>query len=242
MRAAEMTLAPSATHPSPTPRLATCLDELATLHRHLCPRQVLGARIGLYAGDLLGVVLPRDDKRLLVFVETDGCFADSVSVATGCWLGHRTLRLVDVGKAAATIVDTATGHAIRVWPHPDARVRASRYAPGAPDRWHAQRDGYRVMPVEELLQAEPVALTLDLDAVRSRPGRRVVCAVCREDVINERHVARAQVVLCRPCADGSDYYRFLGRVLPSLTSTPGRSSSDGFVRGTSAGTEDEIRS
>src|SRR3712207_7090667 len=47
------------------------------------------------------------------FVETDGCFADGVSVATGCWLGRRTLRLVDHGKVAATFMDTLTERAVR---------------------------------------------------------------------------------------------------------------------------------
>lgn len=41
----------------------------------LCPRQVMGARIGLQGGRLLGLALPQvsGQKRLLTFVETDGC-------------------------------------------------------------------------------------------------------------------------------------------------------------------------
>lgn len=187
------------------PRLAACLADTATLHRHLCPRQVLGVRMGLHAGELLGLELPRMDKRLFVFVETDGCFADSVSVATGCWLGHRTLRLIDHGKTAATFVDTATGRAIRVWPHPAARRRAVDHVPGAPDRWHAQRDGYRVMPAGELLRAEPATLALDLAAIVSRDWKRVVCASCDEDVINERQVVIGGRPYCRGCA-GERYY------------------------------------
>src|SRR5918911_1243912 len=102
--------------------------QLARLHPRLCPRQVLGVRIGQYAGELLGLALPRSDKQLLAFVEMDGCFADGVSVATGCWLGRRTLRLVDHGKVAATVVDTALMRAIRIAVHPDARCRAISYA------------------------------------------------------------------------------------------------------------------
>ncbi|MBI2324230.1 MAG: TraR/DksA C4-type zinc finger protein [Chloroflexi bacterium] len=196
---------------APPARLAACLADLTTLHRHICPRQVLGVRIGLYAGELLGVELPRDDKRLLVFVETDGCFADSVSVATGCWLGHRTMRLIDHGKSAATVVDRRTADAIRVWADPAARVRAAEYAPDAPDRWHAMRDGYRVMPVTELLRAARVTVDLDLEALVSRNGRRVVCDGCGEDVINDRGVARDGVTLCRDCA-GTPYFRVISRL------------------------------
>jgi formylmethanofuran dehydrogenase subunit E len=45
---------------------------------------------------------------LLTILETDGCAADGVSAATGCWVGRRTLRVEDFGKVAATFVDTQT--------------------------------------------------------------------------------------------------------------------------------------
>jgi len=47
------------------------LAESAKRHKHLCPRQVLGARMGLFAAELLGIELPRRDKRLLVISETE---------------------------------------------------------------------------------------------------------------------------------------------------------------------------
>lgn len=195
--------------PSPNPsalaQLRASLAELTALHRHVCPRQVLGVRMGLYAGELLGLDLPRSDKRVLVFVETDGCLADSISVATGCWLGRRTLRLVDQGKTAATFVDTVTGRAIRIRPQPSARRRALDQVPDAADRWHAQLHGYRIMPTVELLGAEPVTMALDLDAIRSSPGKRVVCAECGEDIMNEREVIRDGATSCRACA-GDRYY------------------------------------
>ncbi len=200
---------PSPTTAAPPPRLDACLEGTAALHRHLCPRQVLGVRMGLHAGELLGVDLPRSDKRVLVLVETDGCLADAISVTTGCWLGHRTLRLIDHGKTAATFVDTMTGRAVRIRPQPTARIRALDHVPDAPDRWHAQLEGYRIMPTAELLDAGPVTLTFDLEAMRSRPGKRAVCAKCGEDVINEREVIRDARTLCRACA-GDRYYRSMG--------------------------------
>jgi formylmethanofuran dehydrogenase subunit E len=44
------------------------------------------------------------------------CFADGISVATGCWLGRRTLQVADYGKIAATFVDLDTQQAFRIWP------------------------------------------------------------------------------------------------------------------------------
>ena len=77
----------------------------------------------MYAAELLLMELPQSGKRLLTFVETDGCFADGVGLATGCAMGHRTMRLVDCGKVAATFVDTPIGKALRCWPSPDVRLR-----------------------------------------------------------------------------------------------------------------------
>ena len=96
--------------------LKEILEQSAAMHHHLCPRQVLGARLGLLAGAELGLSLPQSDKRLLTIVETDGCFVDGVSVATGCTVGHRTLRVEDYGKVAATCIDTQTGRALRLAP------------------------------------------------------------------------------------------------------------------------------
>ena len=187
-------------------RLAVFQAELARLHAHFCPRQVLGLRMGILAGELLGLALPRSDKRLFVFVETDGCLADAISVSTGAWLGHRTLRLIDHGKTAATFVDTTSRHAIRIWPQGEARSRARLYAPDAKDRWHAQRDGYLVMPVTELLVAERVELNLDLTTLISQPGRRRACTRCGEDIVNEREIVVDGSVRCRACA-GEAYFR-----------------------------------
>lgn len=184
---------------------ASLLQRSAALHDHLCPRQVLGVRIGQYAAALLALDLPQRDKRLFTFVETDGCFADGVAVATGCWLGRRTLRLCDYGKVAATFVDTERERAIRIWPAPTARTRAAYYAPNAESHWHAQLAGYRVMPAAELLCAQAVTLTLSLAAIISQPGKRTICTMCGEEILNAREVAGAAGPVCRGCA-GEEYY------------------------------------
>src|SRR5436190_15054933 len=105
----------------------------ARLHRHLCPRQVLGVRMGLLASEALDLDLPQAprSKRLLTIVETDGCIADGIAVATNCWVGQRTLRVEDYGKVAATFVDTQTQRALRIVPRGDARLLARAYAPEA---------------------------------------------------------------------------------------------------------------
>ncbi|HRQ37034.1 MAG TPA: FmdE family protein [Chloroflexota bacterium] len=174
-------------------------------HKHLCPRQVLGARIGLAGAAALGLETPRSDKRLLVFVETDGCFADGVAAATGCTMGHRTLRLADYGKIGATFVDVKTETAVRIAPQPDIRHKAYQYAPDEKKHYYAQLIGYQRMPDEELLTIQTVRLSTPVRQIVSRNGVRVNCAGCGEEIINEREVMVGERPLCAACA-GPAYY------------------------------------
>ena len=44
---------------------------------------------------MLDLDVPRAEKRLLVIVETDGCFVDGVEAVAGVAVGRRTLRVED---------------------------------------------------------------------------------------------------------------------------------------------------
>ncbi len=187
------------------PTFAELLEQTAALHKHLCPRQVLGVRMGLYAGELLGLELPQQRKRLLTIMETDGCGADGVAVATNCWVGRRTMRIEDYGKMAATFVDTQTETAVRIFPHPDCRRLAPRYAPEAKNRWESYLLGYQRMANEVLLDFQAVRLKRPLPEIISRPGIRVTCDRCGEEIINQREIVREGVTLCIPCAEGGYY-------------------------------------
>lgn len=190
----------------PAPRLDELLALSAALHRHLCPRQVLGARMGLLAGRALDMAVPRTDKKLMVLAETDGCFADGLSVATGCWLGRRTLRLLDHGKVAATFVEVRSGQAVRIAPRTDLRARVRAGRADGQKRWDAYMDAYQTWSDEALFTVTPVRLTLDLAAVISVNGKRAICGGCGEEIINEREVHRDGAVLCRDCA-GEGYWQ-----------------------------------
>jgi formylmethanofuran dehydrogenase subunit E len=194
--------------PNLTPDLfERCLAACAAHHRHLCPRQVLGVRAGLAGAARLGLEAPRADKRLLVIVETDGCFADGVSAATGCTVGHRTLRVEDYGKIAAAFVDVESGRALRLAPRRDARERAWAYAPGEARHYFAMLHAYQVMPEAELLAVEGVRLATPVEKLVSRPGVRACCAACGEEIINEREILVDGRPLCRACAGPAYYLR-----------------------------------
>jgi formylmethanofuran dehydrogenase subunit E len=196
-----------------TTDLKAILERSSSWHKHLCPRQVLGARMGLAGAAALGLAgaadydleMPRRDKRLLVIVETDGCFSSGVEAATGCSVRHRTLRVIDYGKIAATFVDVKTATAVRVAPQLDVRQKAYTYAPDEKKHYFAQLIGYQHMPDAELFTIQPVRLNTDVSQLVSRAGVRVNCAGCGEEIINEREIMRGERPFCTACA-GLAYY------------------------------------
>jgi formylmethanofuran dehydrogenase subunit E len=190
--------------------LAAALSELlkrsSARHNHLCPRQVLGVRMGLAGLTAIGLQAPMPYKAALVIIETDGCFADGIEAATGAVLGHRTLRLVDEGKIAATFGNIKTGYAIRVSPRLDIRQNALAFAPAIKKKYYAQLKGYQIMPDLELFSFREVDLKPALEVIISRPGVRVKCVQCGEEIINERQVLINGAAFCKTCA-GQSYYR-----------------------------------
>ena len=189
--------------------LQTLLAASAVRHSHLCPRQVLGVRAGLAGLAALCLIPRQSDKRLLVVVETDGCFTDGIEVSTGVAIGHRTLRIEDYGKIAATFIKVPGGEAVRISPRLDIRQRAWDYAPSEKKYYYAQLQAYQVMPEVELFNIKAVNLALPLEKIISQAGIRTECDFCGEEIINDRQVYRNGFTLCRACA-GPVYYMELG--------------------------------
>jgi formylmethanofuran dehydrogenase subunit E len=164
---------------------------------HACAGLILGTRLALFAGDLLGIDLPDRRKRLTVQIEIDRCAADAIAAVAGCRPGKRTLRFVDYGKLAATFWDFETGRAVRVAARGDLRDRVGEHGP---KRHEAQSAAYLTWPAEDLFVAsevqEPVS-SLDLPGP---PVRRVNCVACGEEVADGREVASEAGPTCRPCA------------------------------------------
>jgi formylmethanofuran dehydrogenase subunit E len=179
------------------------LREAVAFHGHLCPGQVLGARMAVAGCRVLGFDHPRQaGKRLVVLVEIDRCLTDAIQALTGVSLGKRTLKHVDHGKAAATFVDALTGAAVRVAAREEARELARFLAPTEPDLRRAQTAAYARLPEHRLLSLEMV--TVDAGWL-GRRRTRVRCEACGEGVNYEREVHVGERTLCRGCA-GERYY------------------------------------
>ncbi len=196
--------------------IAPLLERSAKQHRHLCPRQVLGVRIGLAGLTALGFHLPPSKRQMLVIAETDGCFVDGLCAATGCTVGHRTLRIVDYGKTAAAFVDVRSGRTVRVAPVPHLRDRAKAYARSEHRAYFAQLQAYQTMPDEEMLTFQDITLSTSVDRILSRPGYRVLCEACGEEIMNEREVRQEGLTLCLACAGQAYYCASCDELAPSL--------------------------
>lgn len=186
--------------------LYSLLKESASDHNHLCPRQVLGVRMGLTGLTAIGVKAPVSTRTALIIIETGGCFADGIRVATGATVGHRTLRVEDVGKIAATFTNLKTDTSVRLAPQHDVRTRALEYSADEHRHYFAQLNGYQVMPDEELFTLQRVELLIPASQIISRQNARAHCAVCGEEISNERELVLDNIVMCQTCAHGG-YYR-----------------------------------
>jgi formylmethanofuran dehydrogenase subunit E len=62
------------------------------------------------------------------------------------------------------------------------------------------------MPDEILLSIQEVTLATPVKTLISRPGVRVNCAACGEEITNEREIIINGTCLCKACA-GDAYYR-----------------------------------
>ncbi len=181
------------------------LELAAQAHGHLCAGQVLGVRLAMCGLRELGITDPiAERKRLLTYVEIDRCATDAVALVTGCRLGKRALKFVDLGKMAATFVDLPTGRAVRVAARESSKQRARELYPGLSKEIGQQR-AYREMPDEELFTRNWVKVEVRPEDLPGYKAPRIVCEKCGEGINFKREVTVEGRTLCRACA-GASYY------------------------------------
>ncbi len=97
-------------------------------HGHKCPAMPMGLRAGLAAMQALGVERAQD-KELRLISETGkghaaGCFLDGLMTATGCTYGKSNIEKKYYNKMAFTLIESATGRAVRVSLKPEFFAKA----------------------------------------------------------------------------------------------------------------------
>jgi formylmethanofuran dehydrogenase subunit E len=190
------------------PPLDALLHECEALHGHICPGQVLGARMAMLGCKLIGVDDPRgvDRKKLIVWVEIDRCMTDALSAVTGVRLGRRSLKYFDYGKVAATFLNTETGRAVRVAALDSSRALANERYASFQTKKERQMAAYKEAAETELFKIEAVTVDFKETDAPGRPRTRLTCCKCLEGVNDGREIiGEGGEILCRPCANGAYY-------------------------------------
>ena len=177
-------------------------------HGHLCAGQVLGVRMAMLGCARLGIDEPRgaDRKRLVTYVEIDRCATDAIAVVTGCRLGKRALKFRDWGKMAATFVDLASGHAVRIAARESSKARARELYPEMENKNQQQMRAYREMPDADLFTEEWVRVELEPKEFPGYKGERICCGLCGEGINYDRFVRREGQAFCHGCAEPAARY------------------------------------
>ncbi len=195
--------------------MSTNLDELLNeceiLHGHICPGQILGARMAVLGCRLIGINDPRglDKKRLIVWVEIDRCMTDALSAVTGVRLGRRSLKFLDYGKVAATFLNIETQQAVRIVALDSSRDLADIKYPQISNKKERQMNAYKYASDNDLFIMQSVSVKYGDFDQPGKPKSRTMCALCAEGINDGREVFdRTGRVLCRACAAGG-YYEIL---------------------------------
>ncbi|MFZ1984228.1 MAG: FmdE family protein [Desulfatitalea sp.] len=187
------------------------LDDAVHFHGHLCGGQVIGVRMAMAGLRELAIENPRgkEGRDLVIFVESDRCATDAIIAVTGRTPGKRSIKMMDYGKMAATFIETRTGNAVRINVRGDSNEKitqvAKRHFPHLAQK-QATLEAMRRIAEEDLLKIQKVSVRLEPRDLPGEPLSVVMCHQCGEMVRDMRHVQLGAKVLCRPCAQGSDYY------------------------------------
>lgn len=186
------------------------LEKTAAFHGHLCPGTVIGTRMGLVGMREIDITDPKGSQKkdFIVYVETDRCPVDAISVVTGARISRKNLKFLDWGKVAATFVNLKTGKAVRITCPDSVRDLVDDYAEGEyGDDKDGKRDkevnAYKVMPEKELFLIRNVKVDIPGSP---KEKHKVKCENCGETVNDHKELVVNGKTLCRPCGEGKSYY------------------------------------
>ena len=187
------------------------LDNAVSFHGHLCGGQVIGVRMAMAGLRELGIKDPksREGRDLVIFIEIDRCATDAIISVTGRTPGRRGIKMVDYGKMAATFIDISSDRAVRISVKGDSDHKVDRIAQiSFPNKDKKQANIAALMEISEsdLLRIQKVSVILKPQDLPGKPLASVTCQRCGEMVKDMREVDCDGKVLCKPCAQGKDYY------------------------------------
>ena len=196
-------------------RWDTLLEAAFLVHGHVCGAMPLGFRAGVTALKALGVERERNMAKAVV-VETGtghaaGCFADGVQMSTGCTFGKGLIQRAEYGKWALTLVEKATGKAVRLSVRPEVmqasfdsafvKMRHQGVPPTQVPLEISTRlvEGIMAKSDDELFTVADV-LPHRLPEAAPASFTLVTCAVCGEAVAENKARLKDGKPMCVPCA------------------------------------------
>ena len=183
-------------------------------HGHLCPGQVIGARMAILGLQLIGLENTRDSrdiKKLIVYVEIDRCATDAISYVTGVKPGRRSLKFKDYGIMAATFINLDTQKSVRIVSTEESRELSKKYAPHIPDMHKRQLEAYKIMPLSELFDIYEVSVDIDASDMPGPSAFKAECEDCGIIIRDKKEVLTDNRILCHECA-GLTYYKCLKKI------------------------------
>lgn len=193
------------------PALDYLLEKAAAFHGHLCPGTVIGTRMAIIGLREIDITDPKGSQRkdFVIFVETDRCPIDAISVVTGARISRKNLKFYNWGKVAATFVNTKSGEAVRIMCPDSSKDLVDNYVTGHysnnKDGKNAKEvDAYRVMPEKELFVIQRVKVDIQDN---DKEKYKVQCEVCGETVIDHKEIVVDGKRVCIPCGEGERYYK-----------------------------------
>jgi formylmethanofuran dehydrogenase subunit E len=184
------------------------------LHGHKCPAMPMGLRVGAAAMNALGVQRASDGQ-LMALVELGEhhcatCYGDGVQMITGCTFGKGNITRLHYGKWGLTLVEVATGRAVRVTPRAEAMAANKATAffteyreKGVPA---SQVPPEVVEPLVAQVLGAPQEALLSVGEIFDRPVVRpvdsfasLVCDACGEMVVEGYARLVGEQRVCIPC-------------------------------------------
>ena len=172
------------------------LKKVSDFHGGRCIGIALGTRMTLATMRHLGLDPHRKAKNIIAYAEIDRCMTDAVLVITGCSLGRRSLKHIDYGKFAVTIVNQTTGKAVR--------ATVKRVFSSQSNKEETLRE-IESIPEEELVTLQEVEVTIPENDLPGSPRKTAVCNTCGERIVDNRDIERDGFTLCKGCANGTYY-------------------------------------
>ena len=178
------------------------LNDAVKYHGHICMGQVFGVLIAEKGMDLIGT---RDPHKMILISENDRCIADALQIITGTRLGRRSFKLKDFGKMAATFYNVESGKAYRIWVSRNATKGKNYFSLSKKEKNKLLMEVLS-SDIDKTLNYIPVNVNITENELPGKPKIVAICELCKERVMDGKHVVRRGKNLCISCANNTAYY------------------------------------